>query len=129
MLHATKHTAAAAADPAGTVTHLNLITASPGTSWIMDGTLLTSTGLPWKAMAGTLSDETMQAIDKLLDVGSTIASASAGISEAEKLLTGLESHADRFQRGVDTLLADGCWHGTTWRVDAAFGVFGFGAGR
>ncbi|MFN7021200.1 MAG: hypothetical protein ACK4WH_07730 [Phycisphaerales bacterium] len=35
-----------------------------------------------------------------------------------------ESHAPKFERGVRTLLADGGWAGTTWRVDAAFGVFG-----
>ncbi|MFN7021905.1 MAG: hypothetical protein ACK4WH_11330, partial [Phycisphaerales bacterium] len=62
--------------------------------------------------------------NKLIVIGPIIAAASAGTTEAQALITGEESHAAKFERGVQQLLADGGWEGETWRVDAAFGVFG-----
>lgn len=62
--------------------------------------------------------------DELLPAHAALAAASAGVSVAEALLTGQQSHADRFQRGIRTLLDDGGWNAPTWRIDAAFAVFG-----
>ncbi len=124
----------ASSNPNGTAVHTGKIaSAPPGATWWMDGPLLISTGLPWASVsganpaatpAGSLSPETQAAIEKLMGVGPIIAAASAGVSEAQKMLTGEASQADRFQTGVVTLLADGGWTGDVWRVDAEFGVFG-----
>jgi|GEM_PF-1950496 len=120
----------------GTAIHMNLITSAPagsGTTWEVIGNEVISTKLPWAGVAGvntnptiapSISTSTQAAIDKLITVGSIIAAASEGISEAQSLITGQESHATKFERGVQQLLIEGGWNGTTWRVDAAFGVFG-----
>ncbi|MCC6321401.1 MAG: hypothetical protein IT438_08205 [Phycisphaerales bacterium] len=121
-----------AADPSGTATHVGLISGS-GVGWTSQGNLIISDKLPWSPVSGTnaaptaatsISSSTQAAINKLITVGSIIASASAGTSEAQSLITGEESHATRFERGVRETLAGGGWQGDTWRVDAVFGVFG-----
>ncbi|MCC6321363.1 MAG: hypothetical protein IT438_08005 [Phycisphaerales bacterium] len=120
------------ANPSGTSTHMSLITAS-GAGWTVQGNLLISTNLPLEKFTGanntptipsSLLPATQAAITKLIDAGSIIAAASAGTTEAQSFITGEESHATKFERGVQQLLADGGWRGETWRVDAAFGVFG-----
>lgn len=125
-----------ASNAAGTAVHIALITGAPGGSgvtWTIVGDNLISEKLPWLSasgnnpsptIAGSISPETQQAIEKLMNIGPIIASASAGTSIAQSLITGEESHADKFERGVRQLLVDGGWNGTTWRVDAVFGVFG-----
>ncbi|MCC6321280.1 MAG: hypothetical protein IT438_07580 [Phycisphaerales bacterium] len=120
----------------GTAIHVALITAAPpeaGTTWTSQGNLIISEKLPLVTVSGQneeptiatgVSSATQAAIDKIILIGPIIAAASAGTTEAQALITGEESHATKFERGVQTLLADGGWNGTTWRVDAAFGVFG-----
>jgi len=131
-----KLTTDSSTNASGTAIHMNLITSAPagsGTTWEVIGNEVISTKLPWAGVAGvntnptiapSISTSTQAAIDKLITVGSIIAAASEGISEAQSLITGQESHATKFERGVQQLLIEGGWNGTTWRVDAAFGVFG-----
>ncbi|MFN7021202.1 MAG: hypothetical protein ACK4WH_07740 [Phycisphaerales bacterium] len=120
----------------GTAVHLALITAAPpgaGTTWTTVGNLVISEKLPLAGVtgtnaeptiAGTVSFETQEAINKLIVIGPIIAAASAGTTEAQALITGEESHAAKFERGVRTLLSDGGWEGTTIRIDAEFGCMG-----
>ncbi|MCC6323121.1 MAG: hypothetical protein IT438_16985 [Phycisphaerales bacterium] len=120
----------------GSAIHVALITAAPpeaGATWSSQGNLIISEKLPLVTVGGQneeptiatgVSSATQAAINKIILIGPIIAAASAGTTEAQSLITGEESHATKFERGVRTLLADGGWVGTTWRVDAAFGVFG-----
>ncbi len=56
--------------------------------------------------------------------GDTTAEGAKGVTQAQALITGQLSHADRFEEGVVKFLADQGSSATAWRVDAAFGVFG-----
>ncbi len=46
------------------------------------------------------------------------------MTQAQALITGQLSHADRFEEGVVKFLADQGSSATAWRVDAVFGVYG-----
>lgn len=131
-----KVTTNSATNASGTAIHIALISSAPsgsGTTWTTQGDLLISEKLPWLAatganqpptIAGNLSQETTSAIQKLINVAPIIATASAGTTEAQSLVTGEESHAVRFERGVASLLADGEWAAGTTRLEATFGAFG-----
>lgn len=121
---------------AGSQAHLALINAAPSTSnvaWGMEGVYLVSTNLPWEPLTGgnqagqiaaNIDAATLDMIGKLALTAPAIAKASKGVTQAQALITGQKSQADRFEDGVVQYLADQGADASVWRVDATFGVFG-----
>lgn len=121
---------------AGTLAHINLINSAPSTSntaYGMEGSFLVSTDLPWEPLTGgnqaavmaqNVSTTTLDIIGKLALTAPAIAKASKGVTQAQAMITGEKSQADRFEDGVVQYLADQGALATAWRVDATFGVFG-----